>query len=97
MVGDLLVNVMRAAKNAVSAPRPGKRPLVQMEALLVALYVHRNEISEWTVEETKESFNRMLAMPSFTDSARYAVSGVDNVRRRLNAAIEAFSSNAHGD
>lgn len=84
--------VAARAHNVLAAEKQRKLPLLFVEALLVALDVHRNELIAKTTEDLGLQYANMRARPSFTESARYAVSSADNVKRRLNAAIEAFTS-----
>jgi len=88
-IGALAVVMARARKVFGSFPQK-KISLVFMEALLVALYVRRNDLSTQSAESIHEAFSRMRSQPSFLASARYAVTSVDNVKTRLDAAVAAF-------
>jgi hypothetical protein len=90
-IKDALSITMIRARQAFGDGRPVKLSLVLVEALLVALYVKRDEISNWSPAQIQEAYANMRSKPSFVESARYAVTSIDNVRNRLNAAIEAFS------
>jgi hypothetical protein len=85
-----LSSVMARAKEAFGHARPTKLSLVLIEALLVALYIKRDELANKTAAEIQTAYANMRTQPSFIESARYAVTSVDNVRARLNAAIQAF-------
>lgn len=87
----LLADMARLTRAALGVETRAKLPLASVEALLVALYVHRQKLSEISTESAKTSYKEMLTKPSFAESARYAVSNVDNVSRRLTAAIQAFN------
>lgn len=69
----------------------GKLPLMLAEAVLVALYVNRGLLAGRTDEELASAYSKLKKLPPFTDRARYAVSSVENVRRRLDGAIKTFS------
>ena len=69
----------------------GKSPLMLAEAVLVALYVNRENLAERSDKDLKSAYADLKKIPAFTDRARYAVSSVENVRKRLNGAITAFS------
>lgn len=68
-----------------------KMPLLVMEALLVALYSHRDTLADRTDADLTAAYMEMLTRPSFSAGARYAVSSVTNVTQRLEAAVEAFA------
>lgn len=68
-----------------------KLPLLVMEALLVALYSHRDSLAGRTDADLVRDYKKMLTHPSFAESARYAVSSVSNVTQRLDAAVNAFA------
>lgn len=92
-VGDVkarLSSVMARAKEALGIARPTKLSLVLIEALLVALYIKRDELATKSAVEIQAAYANMRTQPSFIESARYAVTSVDNVRARLTAAIQAF-------
>ncbi len=90
LVGELSA-VMLLARRALANEDRKKLPLVLIEALLVALFVNRKLLELKSLNSLQESYGNMINSPSFKDSARYAVSGVENVRNRLNAAISAFA------
>ena len=81
----------RAKAVLAAAGQTTKLPLLVMEALLVALYSHRNDLAGRTDADLLDAYNAMLVHPSFADSARYAVSSVSNVTQRLVAAVNAFA------
>lgn len=85
-----LADMMARAKEAFGAGRPTKLPLVLVEALLVALYVKRAELATRSAADMQASYAAMRSKPSFMESARYAVTSVENVKARLDAAIRAF-------
>jgi hypothetical protein len=87
----VLGSVAKFTRTALSAEKRSKLPLASVEAVMVALYVHRAHLSQMSSERVQTSYSDMLTRPSFAESARYAVSNVDNVSRRLTAAIEAFA------
>ena len=87
---DALAVVMARAKKVFGSFDQRKISLVFMEALLVALYVRRDDLSTQSAESIYEAFSRMRSQPSFLASARYAVTSVDNVKTRLDAAVAAF-------
>lgn len=62
-----------------------------VEALLVALYVHRDSLADRTDTELIQAYKMMLSQPTFAEGARYAVSSQANVKERLNAAVAAFT------
>lgn len=79
------------AKTVLASAAPTKLPLMIIEALLVALYVHRDSLAGRTDAELIEAYQVMLAQHSFAEGARYAVSSEANVKERLNAAVAAFA------
>lgn len=87
---ELVAAKARAVLNSVEST---KLPLMTMEALLVALYVHRDTLSGRTDAELIAAYRDMLAQPTFAEGARYAVSSEVNVKERLGAAVTAFSAN----
>ncbi len=87
----VLARVTARAKAVLSSAAPTKLPLMIMEALLVALYAHRDSLATRTDAQLIEAYNGMLQRPSFADGARYAVSSATNVKQRLDAAVEAFA------
>jgi hypothetical protein len=94
-----LPNVLRAelaavaerANRVLAAVTSKKLPLLLVEALLVALYVHRSSLPDRTTQQLIEAYKEMVRHPSFSDSARYAVSSLPNVSMRLNTAVDAFA------
>jgi hypothetical protein len=90
-IKDPLSITMARARQAFGNGRQNKMSLVLVEALLVALYVKRDELMERSAAEVQTAYMQMRRRPSFVESARYAVTSVDNVRTRLSAAIEAFT------
>lgn len=83
--------VASRAKAVLSSIPQKKLPLLSMEALMVALYSHRNSLEERSDAELMEAYKQMLTRPSFAEGARYAVSSVGNVSQRLASAVEAFA------
>jgi hypothetical protein len=86
-----LANVAKLTRVALSAETRSKLPLASVEAVMVALYVHRAELAAMSDERVQKCYSDMLTKPSFAETARYAVSNVDNVSRRLTTAIQAFA------
>lgn len=87
----MLTPIAARAKALLSSVVQTKLPLLVMEALLVALYSHRDGLSDRSDNELVEAYKEMLTRPSFAEGARYAVSSVSNVTQRLDAAVEAFA------
>lgn len=79
------------AKIVLGSAGPTKLPLMIVEALLVALYVHRDSLADRTDTELIQAYKMMLSQPTFAEGARYAVSSQANVKERLNAAVAAFT------
>lgn len=86
-----LALVANKARAVLTAGSRGKRPLLVVEALLVALYVHRDSLDQRSIESLVAAYEAMLGQPSFSDSARYAVSSISNVSSRLQTAVDAFA------
>ena len=84
--------VVARAKAVLSTVQQKKLPLMIMEALLVALYSHIDDLAESSDGMLIAAYQQMLTRPSFAEGARYAVSSVSNVTQRLDAAVEAFAS-----
>ncbi|MCC0807530.1 DUF262 domain-containing protein [Methylobacterium sp. W2] len=68
----------------------GKLSLAIIEAVLVASVEHSLALSTISKETLNTKYYAMLSMPAFAEGARYAVSSVENVQRRLTEATEAF-------
>ena len=83
--------VAAKAKIVLISVASTKLPLMTMEALLVALYSHRNTLLGRSDDELVEAYQAMLAKPPFAEGARYAVSSESNVKQRLDAARSAFA------
>lgn len=79
------------AKTVMSAAAPTKLPLMIVEALLVALYAHRDTLKARSDTELIAAYSAMLSQPTFAEGARYAVSSEANVKNRLDAAVAAFA------
>lgn len=71
--------------------RTKKLPLMVIEALLVALYVHRGSIGSRSEEQMMGAYKHLLSLEAFSDKARYDVSSQSNVKARLDAAVGAFA------
>lgn len=84
--------VVARAKAVLSSVQQTKLPLMVMEALLVALYSHIDDLEERSDDTLIAAYQQMLTRPSFADGARYAVSSVPNVTQRLDTAVEAFAA-----
>ena len=87
----VLARVAELARAALSIETRTKLPLASVEAVMVALYVHRADLAQTSEERAQNSYSEMLKKPSFAESARYAVSSVENVSQRMNDAIEVFA------
>lgn len=68
-----------------------KLPLALVEAVLVGLYVNLNKAEKKTSQQLNDAFSDLRKRPTFSESARYAVSSAENVQARLSEAISAFS------
>jgi hypothetical protein len=90
-IGEQLSRIMAFARQGLRDERRKKLPLLLVEALLVALYVHRDVLAAKSPEEIRAAYFDMCSNPSFNDSARYAVSSSENVKGRLSVAITSFS------
>lgn len=87
-----LKEIAKRAREALSIEPQKKLPLLLVEALLVATYARGEELAAMSSQAITEAYRAMRAHPSFVESARYAVTSADNVRNRLDAAVEAFSA-----
>ncbi len=87
-----LAQVVKRAHDALVAENQRKLPLLLVEALLVAVDVHRHELIAKSKTDLWRLYLEMRERPSFAEGARYAVSSAENVKKRLNDAIEAFSA-----
>jgi hypothetical protein len=87
-----LAAVTEQANRVLAAVASRKLPLLLVEALLVALYVHRSKLPNRSTQELIVAYKEMVSRPSFADSAKYAVSSIPNVTTRLNTAADAFAS-----
>ncbi|PKO45401.1 MAG: hypothetical protein CVU30_00785 [Betaproteobacteria bacterium HGW-Betaproteobacteria-3] len=87
----VLALVAQKAKIVLGSVAQKKLPLLVMEALLVALYSHRESLPGRADADLIAAYEGMLGRPSFAEGARYAVSSVANVTQRLDAAVEAFA------
>lgn len=92
--GQTLSAVASRFRLALADETRRKLPLLLVEAVLVALYVNREHVASLSASDLKSRYAAMKKLPSFADSARYAVSSVDNVKARLGAAIAGFSPEA---
>ena len=79
------------AKQIVSDQPRTKFSLLVVEALLVALYVHRDQLRTATDEALAQRYAAMQKEPIFVTPASNAVMRADNVKNRLDAAIKAFA------
>ena len=75
-----LANVVKLTRSALSVETRSKLPLASVEAVMVALYVHRTQLPEMSSERVQQCYLDMLTKPSFAETARYAVS---NSRQRF--------------
>lgn len=87
-----LAQVVKRAHDALVVENQRKLPLLLVEALLVAVDVHRHELIAKSKTDLWRLYLEMRERPSFAEGARYAVSSAENVKKRLNDAIEAFSA-----
>lgn len=67
-----------------------KMPLALVEATLVGMYVNIEVLKLRNAQEIRLAFESMKKSPTFSESARYAVSSAENVQVRLLEAISAF-------
>lgn len=86
-----LKQIAKRAREALSVEPQKKLPLLLVEALLVAMYAQGDRLDEMDSAAVTDAYKTMRAHPSFLEGARYAVTSSDNVRNRLNAAVEAFT------
>lgn len=91
-LGVRLAIVAAKARETLAAEPQRKLPLLLVEALLVGLNVHSAELDARTAQDIHTKYVAMRAHPSFTEGARYAVSSADNVKKRLDAAIQALAA-----
>lgn len=84
--------VAKQAQSALDVEKQKKLPLLFVEALLVALDVHRASLPTKSLNAIHTAYTVMRGSAAFADSARYAVSSAENVRKRLNAAIEVIGA-----
>lgn len=90
---DRLSKAVFYARQALSKEGRRKLPLVLVEALMVGLYSNLSSIiSSYSPENLQAGYAKMVGDASFSESARYAVTSVDNVRTRLMVAVNAFSA-----
>jgi hypothetical protein len=83
--------VVGKAKAILSSSHGTKLSLMIIEALLVALYSHRQNLAACSDESLRTAFEEMLSLPTFAQGARYAVSSAPNVKARLDAAVASFT------
>lgn len=82
--------VASTARQTLSREPQRKLPLLLVEALLVAMYTCSDQLAKMNEVRLAQAYRDMRAHPSFLESARYAVTSVDNVKTRLNAAVASF-------
>lgn len=87
----ILELVAEKARTVLASVASTKLPLMIVEALLVALYSHRDTLRDRSDGELLDGYRAMLANSTFSDGARYAVSSEANVKQRLEAAVSAFA------
>jgi hypothetical protein len=85
-----LMETASIAAPLVGVGRP-KLPLSLVEAALVGIYQNVETVKSRSHEDVKAAFEEMRMLPTFQESARYAVSSAENVTIRLKLAIEAFA------
>jgi hypothetical protein len=88
---ETLALICKKARKILDS-EPGKAPLMLVEAVLVALYVNSKTLIERSQQDLELRYADLKRLPAFTDRARYAVSSVENVRKRLDGAIAAFGT-----
>ena len=89
-VAENLKLAVEMARQILSSEPQRKISLLLVEAVLVALYIKRDELAGATKQNLVDAYREMRAKPSFLESARYAVTSADNVKARLNAAVASF-------
>lgn len=82
--------VAKKARQVLSQEPQKKLPLLLVEALLIAMHTQNAQLANMTEQNLTEAYRSMRAHPSFLESARYAVTSADNVKKRLNAAVVSF-------
>lgn len=85
-----LCKVADYARKVLSAEVRKKVSLALVEAVLVGLYVNLPALSGKSEAELANAYVDLKSKPSFADSARYAVSSVENVKTRMAVAIDSF-------
>ena len=85
-----LCKVAEYARKVVSVETRKKVSLALVEAVLVGLYVNLAKLSGKSESELANAYLELKSKPSFAESARYAVSSVENVKTRLAVAIDSF-------
>ncbi len=88
---EKLAVVMGEARSVLASESRGKLSLVLVEALLVALFTTTNSTGERDAAALRACYENMISNVTFSETARYAVTSLENVRLRLGAAINAFS------
>lgn len=83
--------IAKRTREALAIEPQKKLPLLLVEALMVAMYAQGEKLDDKSSEQIAESYRAMRAHSSFVASARYAVTSSENVRTRLNAAVDAFA------
>jgi hypothetical protein len=78
------------ARNILSKEQQRKLPLLLVEALLVAMYTHGDQLSNKTEDQLVNAYQAMRCEPSFNEGAKYAVTSAENVKMRLNTAVKSF-------
>lgn len=85
-----LILLARRAKSVLSNEQQRKLPLLLVEALLVAMYTHGDQLSDKSEQQLVTAYQAMRSEPSFNEGARYAVSSAENVKIRLSTAVKSF-------
>lgn len=86
-----LSKIATMAVDILSCEAQKKQPLALVESILVGLFLNYSKVEAKSKEELLILYAAMKEKPSFTAGARYAVSSAENVKARLNDAIEAFA------
>ena len=68
-----------------------KARVALVEAVLVGISLNLSHVKGQSTEALQQSFAQLRSRPTFSESARYAVSSAENVQMRLLEAKEAFA------
>lgn len=87
-----LAEVSRIGASALGATTRRKVPLALAEAALVAIFTNRGKLRRLSSEQLQAAFSALEKDPVFAESARYAVSSLENVNARMRRALSIFSA-----